>query len=146
MTNRLAKRCSAPLVTRETRNHSEITLQPVKLNKQKSDNRKYWLVCGATGTLIIVGRNAIQYNHSGLVCLFRKRWQAVCINLVIYLCHIAAYGILIPWPGIEPMRLAVEVQTLDQQGILNMVILENSLAASHTLTTRPSNSTYRHIT
>lgn len=59
--------------TRETRNHSEITLQPVKLNKQKSDNRKYWLVCGATGTLIIVGRNAIRYNHSGLVCLFRKR-------------------------------------------------------------------------
>lgn len=80
------------------------------------------------------------------VCLFRKRWQAVYIYLVIYLCHIAACGVLIPWPGIEPMRLAVEVQTLDHQRIPNMVILENSLAVSHTLTTRPSISTSRHVT
>ena len=48
MTNRHAKRCSAPLVTRETQNHSEILLQPVKLNKQKSDDHKDWLACGAT--------------------------------------------------------------------------------------------------
>ena len=43
----------------------------VRLNKQKSDNNKYWLVCGANGALSIVGRTVIWYDQSGFVCLER---------------------------------------------------------------------------